>query len=48
MDEILEGIEAVQADDVQRISDDLFTGDLTISVLGNLGRYRPRAAQLRV
>ena len=48
LDEIIAGIEKVQADDVQRIADDLFTGDLTISVLGNLGRYRPRAAQLRV
>jgi predicted Zn-dependent peptidase len=48
LDEIIAGIEAVEADDVQRIADDLFTGDLTISVLGNLGRYRPRAARLRV
>ena len=48
MDEIIAGIEAVGADDVQRIADDIFTGDLTISAVGNLGRYRPRAAQLRV
>jgi predicted Zn-dependent peptidase len=48
LDEILSGIEAVTAEDVPRIAGDLFTGKMTISVLGNLGRYRPKASQLRV
>jgi predicted Zn-dependent peptidase len=48
LDETLEGIEAVEVDDVQRIADDIFQGDLTLSVLGNLKGYRPRTAQLRI
>ncbi len=48
MDEILAGIETVSADDVQRIASHIFSGSLTASVLGNIGRYRPRPAQLRV
>jgi hypothetical protein len=38
----------VAADDVQRIAAELFRGDLTLSVLGNLGRYRPKPSQVRV
>jgi predicted Zn-dependent peptidase len=48
LDEITEGIETVEAKDVQRIANDLFTGTLHTSVLGNLKGYRPRPAQLRV
>ena len=48
LDEILSGIESVTADDVPRIAGDLFQGEVTMSVLGNLGRYRPRASQLRI
>jgi predicted Zn-dependent peptidase len=48
LDEIIAGIEAVGGDDVQRIANEVFTGGLTLSVLGNLGKYRPRAAQLQV
>src|SRR6185436_15010949 len=48
LDELLAGIEAVGADDVQRIAGELFKGTVTMSVLGNLGRYRPKAAQLQV
>jgi len=48
LDETLHGIEAVAADDVQRIAAELFRGDLTLSVLGNLGRYRPKPSQVRV
>jgi predicted Zn-dependent peptidase len=48
LDEILAGIEAVSADDVQRVAADLFRGELALSLLGNLGRYRPKAAQLRM
>ena len=48
LDEILSGIESVTAEDVPRIAGDLFRGEVTMSVLGNLGRYRPRASQLRI
>ena len=48
LDEIIAGIEAVTAEDVQRIAADIFVGDLAISILGNLGTYRPRARQLKV
>jgi len=48
LDEILAGIEAVGAEDVTRIAAHLFRGEVAMSVLGNLGRYRPKAAQLRI
>jgi predicted Zn-dependent peptidase len=48
LDEITQGIESVDAEHVQKIASEVFTGGLTVSVLGNLGKYRPRAAQLRV
>jgi predicted Zn-dependent peptidase len=48
LDEIIAGIEAVTADDVQRIAADIFVGDLALSIIGNLGTYRPRARQLRL
>ena len=48
LDEIMGGIEDVEADDVQRISDEIFAGQLSMSVLGNLGKYRPRPRLLRV
>ncbi len=47
-DEILAGIEAVEADDVQRIANQVFADGLAVSVLGNLGRYRPKRTQLRI
>jgi predicted Zn-dependent peptidase len=48
LDEIIAGIEAVTDDDVCRIADKIFSGGLGVSILGNLGRYRPRATQLRI
>jgi predicted Zn-dependent peptidase len=48
LDEILTGIEGVTAAGVQRVAADLFRGELTLSLLGNLGRYRPKAALLKV
>jgi predicted Zn-dependent peptidase len=48
LDEITGGIEAVEADQVQRIANEVFSGGLTLSVLGNLGGYRPRPAQLQI
>jgi predicted Zn-dependent peptidase len=48
LDEILAGIESVTAGDVPRIAGDLFRGEVTMSILGNLGRYRPKASQIRI
>jgi predicted Zn-dependent peptidase len=48
LDETLAAIEAVGEGDVQRLAGRIFGGGLALSVLGNLGRYRPRASQLRV
>jgi len=48
LDELLTGIEDVEAHDVQRIANDFFAGELTLSILGNLKGYRPKASQLRV
>jgi predicted Zn-dependent peptidase len=48
LDEIIAGIEAVTGDDVQRIANEVFADGLAVSVLGNLGKYRPKRAQLRV
>jgi predicted Zn-dependent peptidase len=48
LDEITRGIEAVEGEQVQRIANEVFSGGLTLSVLGNLGGYRPRAAHLQI
>jgi predicted Zn-dependent peptidase len=48
LDEVLDGIEAVSVDDILRLAGELFRGDLHASLLGNLGRYRPRPALLRL
>jgi predicted Zn-dependent peptidase len=47
LEETLASIEAVGADDVQRIAHEIFAGDLAMSLVGNLKGYRPRARQLR-
>ena len=48
LDELLSGVEAVTAEDVQRIANDLLSGPLAASVLGNLKGWRPRLSLLRV
>jgi predicted Zn-dependent peptidase len=48
MDEVLERIERVAALDLERVAAEMLRSPLTLSLLGNLGRYRPRLAQLRV
>jgi predicted Zn-dependent peptidase len=48
LDEILEGIEAVSADAVQKLAGRLFRGRVGASVLGNLRGFRPRAKDLVV
>jgi predicted Zn-dependent peptidase len=48
LDEVLGSIEEVEADDVQRVADHIFSTSLTASVLGNLKGYRPKATALRI
>jgi predicted Zn-dependent peptidase len=48
IDEIMQGIEAVSADDVRRVSAQIFSGRLAASVLGNLQGWRLRASELTV
>jgi predicted Zn-dependent peptidase len=48
LEEILGGIEAVTAGDVQRVAASTFDGRLGASLLGNLGGWRPREKDLRV
>jgi predicted Zn-dependent peptidase len=48
LDEILSEIEAVTADDVQRVASALFRGRLAASVLGDLRGWRPRGKDLAV
>jgi len=47
LDEILERIEGVEADAVQRIAVEMFEGPRTLTLLGNLQGYRPDEALLR-
>ncbi len=46
--EILDGIEQVSADDVQRLAAELFSGRVGACVLGDLRGFRPRAKDLVV
>jgi predicted Zn-dependent peptidase len=48
LDEILERIESVSAEDVLGVAGQIFKGELAMSVLGNLGGYRPKPSRLRV
>jgi predicted Zn-dependent peptidase len=48
LDEILGAIEAVSADDVQRVATEIFDGRLAASILGNLQGWRPHARELAV
>jgi len=48
LDEILNGIERVGADDVQRLAASLFRGRVGASVLGDLHGFRPREKDLIV
>ncbi len=48
LDRITDGIEAVQAEDILRLSQQLFKGQLSLAVLGNLQGYRPRRSLLRI
>jgi predicted Zn-dependent peptidase len=47
LDEIIAGIEAVTAEDAQRVAGEIMSAPMTASVLGNLKGWRPRTAQLR-
>ena len=47
LDEILGGIDAVDAAQIQRVANEIFHGELTMSLLGNLKGYRPKRRLLR-
>ena len=47
LNEALDKIRSVSADDVLRVARELLGGPLTVSVLGNLKGYRPRLPRLR-
>jgi predicted Zn-dependent peptidase len=46
IDEIMDSIEAVSAEDVRRVAREIFHGRLAASVLGDLEGWRPRSAEL--
>jgi predicted Zn-dependent peptidase len=48
LDELVAGIDAVEARDVERVARELLGRGLTLSLLGNLKGYRPRARALRL
>jgi predicted Zn-dependent peptidase len=48
LDQIMAGVEQVEADDIQRVANELFRDRLAMSLLGNLKGYRPTPALLRV
>jgi len=48
LDQILNSVEAVSADDVRRVAGAVFKGRLAASVLGNLKAWRPSSAELTV
>jgi predicted Zn-dependent peptidase len=48
LDELLDEIEAVTADDVQRVASEIFRGRLAAAVLGDLQGWRPREKDLVV
>ena len=48
VDELMQSIEAVSADDVRRVAGEIFDGRLAAAVLGNLKGWRPRTKELTV
>ena len=48
VDELMQSIEQVSADDVRRVAAEIFDGQLAASVLGNLKGWRPRSRELTV
>ncbi len=48
LEETLQAIEAVTDAEVQQIATEHFSGELTMSLVGNLSGYRPRTSALRV
>jgi predicted Zn-dependent peptidase len=48
VDELMQSIEQVSADDVRRVAAEIFDGQLAAAVLGNLKGWRPRTRELTV
>jgi len=48
MDETLAKIESVSREDVQRVSGEILSGELTMSIVGSLKGYRPKPSLMRI
>lgn len=48
LDEVMAGIDAVDAAEVLRVANEVFDGPLSMSLIGNLKGYRPKASALRI
>jgi hypothetical protein len=48
LDEVMAGIDSVDADHVHRVANEIFDGPLTMSLIGNLKGYRSKPAQLKI
>ena len=48
LDEVIAGIDAVTAPLIQKVAGEIFDGELTMSLLGNLKGYRAKPSQLRI
>jgi predicted Zn-dependent peptidase len=48
LDEVIAGIDSVTAEQIQRVAGEIFDGELTMSLLGNLKGYRAKPSQLRL
>src|SRR5688572_10193090 len=48
LDEVMAGIDAVDAAQVQRVANEIFDGPLAMSLIGNLKGYRAKPAALRI
>lgn len=48
LDEVMAGIDAVDAAQVLRVANEVFDGPLAMSLIGNLKGYRPKPAALRI
>ena len=48
LDEVMAGIDSVDAKQVQKVANEIFDGPLAMSLIGNLKGYRPKRAALRI
>jgi predicted Zn-dependent peptidase len=48
LDEVMAGIDSVDAKQVQKVANEIFDGPLAMSLIGNLKGYRPKRSALRI